>query len=84
MVISQNMNESEMSHRGSKSYFNNTLKGVKEQRVDDSCLSLPKKDELRCTLLAHESGYQTRSLSNLRYRRYSILRLSNVTKPIHP
>ena len=61
-VTSQKMNESEMGDRVSKSSFN-ALKGVKEQRVDGSCLS--SEGKLRYTLMAHESGYPVRIPSNL-------------------
>jgi len=66
------MNESEMGNRVSKS---NGLSFVKEQRVDGSCgcgfSFIPKPQPLRCTLMAHESGYQVRVLSNLNLRSIS-------------
>jgi len=65
MVTSQGMNESEMGNRVSKSSIHmNNLIGVKEQRVDGSCLS-SKKDGLKCTLMACENRYQIKNLSKL-------------------
>src|ERR1700678_3462849 len=75
------MSESEMDNRGSKSSIHTSI-GVKEQRVDGSCLS--SIDKLRGTLLAHENGYQTGSLSNLTCRKYSTLPCNNnITEPIN-
>jgi hypothetical protein len=61
IVTSQNMNESEMGYRGSKSIVSeNTV--VKEQRVYGSwCgINLP---HLRCTLMGFERNYQNKILT---------------------
>ena len=58
MVTSQEMNESEMGYRGSKSEF--IANSVKEQRVDGSwsIKAKSKKMLLRCTLMGFERSYQ--------------------------
>lgn len=64
-VISQNMNESEMENRGSKSDL--SKKSVKEQRVDGSWLlnkTANPKRSLRCTLMGFERNYQVKILTN--------------------
>jgi len=59
-----------MGNRVSKSSFSSNIGiDVKEQRVDGSCLSSRKEGKLRCTLMAHESGYQIRIPSNLNKHR---------------
>lgn len=56
-VISQEMNESEMGYRGSKSVLLNST--VKEQRVDGSwSYYLLSNSLLRCTLMGFERNYQ--------------------------
>ena len=78
-VISQDMNESEMGYRVSKSFKNYNSLSVKEQRVDGSYLSLITKPQyphiarakdikgkLRCTLMACENRYQIEIPSNLK------------------
>ena len=59
MVISQDMTETEMGYRGSKSEF--IVNSVKEQRVDGSCFGISPK--LRCTLMGREICYQTKNPS---------------------
>ncbi len=54
MVTSQEMNESEMGYRGSKSEF--LINSVKEQRVDGGYFGIYPK--LRYTLMGGESRYQ--------------------------
>ena len=73
IVTSQNMNESEMEYRGSKS----AKIAVKEQRVDGSWLlnkiAEPKRS-LRCTLMGFERNYQLKIPTNqLLNRLYSTL-----------
>jgi LAGLIDADG endonuclease len=69
-VISQKIDENLMGNRVSKSSFSSNIGiDVKEQRVDGSCLSSRKEGKLRCTLMAHESGYQIRIPSNLNKHR---------------
>ena len=64
MVTSQKMKETEMGYRGSKSFFVNVTKGVKEQRVDGSWFLAKKARSLRYTLMGFERSYQVRFLSN--------------------
>jgi len=76
IVISQNMNESEMGYRGSKSVIGNNI-AVKEQRVDGSWrdINLPC---LRCTLMGFERNYQVKiPSSQLFTRQYST---NNITR----
>ena len=62
MVTSQEMNESEMGYRGSKSEF--LMNSVKEQRVDGSWSNyLLNNSFLRCTLMGFERNYQIKVLS---------------------
>jgi len=73
MVISQEMIESEMGYRGSKSIVcENTV--VKEQRVDGSCIgdsSDINPPMLRCILMGLERDYQSKVLSKSLNRYYS-------------
>jgi len=81
IVISQNMNESEMENRGSKS----AEIAVKEQRVDGSWLlnkiADPKRS-LRCTLMGFERNYQLKIPTNqLLKRLFSTLSNNQVLNP---
>jgi len=63
MVTSQNMKETEMGYRGSKSEIlcipiPNRIY-VKEKRVDGSCFGSVSTPRLRCTLMDFERYYQT-------------------------
>ncbi len=65
-VISQEMKETEMGYRGSKSIILENII-VKEQRVDGSCIGnlciINKYPMLRCTLTGFEKNYRIRVLS---------------------
>ena len=66
MVISQEMMETEMDYRGSKSNISNIV-FVKEQRVDGSCIRYINKKYnlmLKCTLVGFERSYQIKIPSN--------------------
>ena len=85
MVTSQDMNESEMGYRGSKSEFilnnpqPNINNSVKEQRVDGGYC---KKLQLRCTLTGGESRYHIKNPSKqLNQRTFSTINLRNVLNP---
>jgi len=58
MVTSQEMKETEMGYRGSKSNINNTV-FVKEQRVYGSWCGI-NFPHLRCTLMGFEKNYQVK------------------------
>uniref|UniRef100_UPI0030E04DE5 LAGLIDADG endonuclease n=1 Tax=Daedaleopsis nitida TaxID=1140402 RepID=UPI0030E04DE5 len=76
MVTSQDMTETEMGYRGSKSA--NLV--VKEQRVDGSCFGNSPK--LRYTLMGGESRYQIKIPSNqLNIKKFSSLTNSLPIKP---
>lgn len=76
MVTSQEMNESEMGYRGSKSNKGSSL-FVKEQRVDGSYIGAAPKNKyfpmLRCTLMGLERGYQNKVLSKPLNKYYSTI-----------
>lgn len=66
MVISQNIYESLIGNRGSKSVLNK-YSTVKEQRVDGSCIRFINKKYnlmLKCTLVGFERSYQIKIPSN--------------------
>ena len=81
MVTSQEMNESEMGYRGSKSEF--LMNSVKEQRVDGSWSNyLLNNSFLRYTLMGGESRYQVKIPSKqLNIKKFSTL---NSSLPINP
>jgi len=73
IVTSQNMNESVMGYRGSKSVILNCVGiAVKEQRVYGSWCGGINLPHLRCTLTGFERNYQIKILSN--QTRLSLLR----------
>ena len=84
MVINQEMNESEMGYRGSKSVLVNN--SVKEQRVDGSwCLGILAKQNpmhLRCTLMGFERNYQVKNPSKqLNIKNFSTFNNSSQISP---
>ena len=85
MVISQDMTETEMGYRGSKSEFiqnpqPNNMNSVKEQRVDGGYCNKPM--QLRCTLMGGESRYQIKIPSNqINTKNFSTF---NSSLPINP
>ena len=80
-VISQDMIESVMGYRGSKSviYASHESIIVKEQRVDGSCIgvSISNPPMLRCILMGLERDYQSKVLSKSLNRYY----YTSVTQP---
>ncbi len=83
MVTSQDMNESEMGYRGSKSVF--LINSVKEQRVDGGYCIKPM--QLRCTLMGGESRYQIKIPSkqlNKQKQYYSTLSKSSINNKLNP
>lgn len=78
IVTSQNIHESVMGYRGSKS---GNL-SVKEQRVDGSCTGA-LSPVLRCTLMGFERNYQVKIPSNLLFRRqYSTNKITRRTSSV--
>ena len=56
MVISQEMMETEMDYRGSKSNISNIV-FVKEQRVDGSCIVTPRKKNKKFNVKVYSNGF---------------------------
>ena len=85
MVTSQNMMETEMGYRGSKSKFVTQPDFVKEQRVDGSwSIAKNKKMLLRCTLMGFERNYLVKiptNQLNINNRRYSTLATQTKINP---
>jgi hypothetical protein len=85
MVTSQNMMETEMGYRGSKSKFVTQPDFVKEQRVDGSwSIAKNKKMLLRCTLMGFERNYLVKiptNQLNINNRRYSTLSTQTKINP---
>jgi hypothetical protein len=86
MVTSQNMKETEMGYRGSKSGIlcipipNRIF--VKEKRVDGSYCTYKKNLQLRCTLMDFERYYQTSIPSKqLSIRTFSTSNLKHKLNP---
>jgi hypothetical protein len=63
IVTSQNMKETEIGNRGSKSIISKNIV-VKEQRVNGNMFSVFKMSNIRCTLMGFERNYQIGILSN--------------------
>lgn len=63
IVTSQNMKETEIGNRGSKSIISKNIV-VKEQRVNGNMFSVLKMSNIRCTLMGFERNYQIGILSN--------------------
>ena len=63
-VTSQNMKETEIGNRGSKSAVESNFTTVKEQRVNGNMFNVLKMSNIRCTLMGFERNYQIGILSN--------------------
>jgi len=84
IVTSQNMKETEIGNRGSKSAVESNFTTVKEQRVNGNMFNVLKMSNIRCTLMGFERNYQIGILSNQKIKgQYRFYTSIPQVSPIH-
>ena len=84
IVISQNMKETEIGNRGSKSAVLSNFTAVKEQRVNGNMFNVLKMSNIRCTLMDFERNYQIGIPSNQKIKgQFRFYTSISQASPIH-